>query len=238
MRNFNEASINSIESAGMLDGPGIRTVVFFNACSLRCLYCHNPETWCLGPNNTTTEKLFQRIKRNKSYFKNGGGVTFSGGEPLLHTEFIINLSKMLKEENIHIALDTAGINHTNDEIFKYIDLVILDIKHITKEGYKQLAGVDKFDESLSFIKKLNEFNKKIWIRQVIVPGYTDSLEYIKGLKKFVNKINNIEKIEFIPYHKYGESKYEKLNIEYPLKGLQDMSHTKCNTLFEEFNKIC
>ncbi len=237
MRNYNEASINSVETAGMVDGPGIRTVIFFNSCTLRCIYCHNPETWCLGENNTNVDKLFSKIVRNKPYFKNGGGVTFSGGEPLIHTEFIINLTKKLKEENIHTALDTAGINHTNDQILELIGLVILDIKHVTKEGYKNITGMDKLEEQDSFIEKLNKYNKKVWLRQVIVPGITDSIDYITKLNSYIKKINNVEKIEFIPYHSYGKEKYNKLNINYPLEHTKDMDKEKCDKLFKEFNQL-
>ncbi|MBP3799811.1 MAG: 4Fe-4S cluster-binding domain-containing protein, partial [Bacilli bacterium] len=124
-----KGSVNSIETMGLVDGPGIRTVVFFNSCLLRCKYCHNPETWKMGNKNMTVEELVGKVLRNKPYFKNNGGVTFSGGEPLLQDEFLLECCKRLKEENIHIAIDTAGYTPNNvDEILKYVDLVLLDIK--------------------------------------------------------------------------------------------------------------
>ena len=171
-----KASIDSIESFGLVDGPGIRCVVFFTGCKLRCKYCHNPEMWKKGKENYTPEELVNKIKRYKPYFKNSGGVTFSGGEPLLHSDFIIETAKLLKKENIHIALDTAGVGNGNyEELLKYIDLVILDIKHTNPQGYKNVTG-SQINEVEEFIKVLNKANKPIWIRQVIIPEITDNEE--------------------------------------------------------------
>ena len=136
-------SVDSIETLGLLDGPGIRTVVFLNGCKLRCKFCHNPEMFTKKENNYTPEKLVKKILRNKPYFKNGGGVTFSGGEPLLQSDFIIECAKLLKKENINVALDTAGVgNGDYKELLKYIDLVLLDIKHTDKNGYKKITGME------------------------------------------------------------------------------------------------
>lgn len=232
-----KASIDSIETFGLVDGPGIRTVIFFNGCNLRCKYCHNPEMWRKKDANYTPEEIAEKVIRCKPYFKNKGGVTFSGGEPLLHSEFIIEVAKILKKENIHIALDTAGYgNGDYDKILDYIDLVILDIKHTTKEGLKSLTGgdIEKVEE---FIKALNKKNKAIWIRQVIIPGVTDSLEYITSLAEYIKKINNIEKIEFLPYHHLGEEKYQVLNIPYPYKDKPEMDKDECQKLYEKFIQI-
>ncbi len=234
MKKCNLASIDSIESAGMLDGPGIRTIIFFNGCKLRCLYCHNPETWKMGKLNYTVDEVFEKIIKNKPYFRNKGGVTFSGGEPLLHSDFIVELSKKLKKEGVHIALDTAGVgNHNYDEILPLMDLIILDIKDIFSESYMSLTGYD-IKESLYFIDKIKEYNKKIWIRQVIIPGINDNINYIKNLKEFLKNINNIEKIEFIPYHEYAKDKYKKLNIKYPLEHLKSMDIDKVENLYKIF----
>ena len=147
------ASIASIETFGVVDGPGIRTVVFFNGCKLRCIYCHNPEMFLMGKNNTTVDELVAKILKNKEYFANNGGVTFSGGEPLLHQDFIIEVAKILKKHKIHIALDTAGVGLGNyDELLKYIDLVILDIKHTDSVGYKKITN-RSMDEINNFIDK-------------------------------------------------------------------------------------
>ena len=232
MRNY-KGSINSIETFGLVDGPGIRTVIFLNGCKLRCKYCHNPETWNLKEYNYTPEELVKIIVKNKPYFKNGGGVTFSGGEPLLQSNFLIEVSKLLKKENIHIALDTAGVGNGNyEEILKYIDLIIFDVKHITKEGYKDITNFE-IDESLRFIDADNKLNKKFWIRQVIIPTINDNEEYLLSLKDFLKNINNIEKIEFLPYHKLGKEKYEQLNIPYPYENIKEMDSNKCDELLKQ-----
>lgn len=226
MKNYS-ASIDSIESFSTKDGPGVRTVVFFNGCKLRCLFCHNPETWTKKEDNITVEELYNKIISFKPYFGDKGGVTFSGGEPLLHSEFIIELAKLLKQDNINIALDTAGVGNSDyEELLKYIDLVILDIKDYREDGYKKMTGLnmDKFKEFLELIQTLN---KKIWIRQVIVPGINDNKEYILGLKKYIKNIKNVENIELLPYHTMAIEKYKKLNIDYVLKDTKDMDINKC-----------
>lgn len=228
-------SIDSIETFGLVDGPGIRTVVFLSGCKLRCKYCHNPETWKMGKLNITAEELSKKIIRNKPYFKrNNGGVTFSGGEPLLQSDFIIEVSKILKREGIHIALDTAGVGNGNYEaILEYIDLVLLDVKHTNAIGYKELTG-GAIDETLKFIEVCNKLKKKIWIRQVIVPGIMDNDQYLDELVQFVRKIDNVEKIEFLPYHKLGDEKYDKLGIINPYRDKSAMDEEKCNKLYLRF----
>ena len=232
------ASIASIETFGTVDGPGIRTVVFFNECHLRCIYCHNPEMWCKQENNMTSDELVEKILHNKEYFSGSGGVTFSGGEPLLHVDFLIEVSKKLKEYNIHIALDTAGVGIGKyEELLNYIDLIIFDVKHTTQEGYKKVTRIDT-DESLKFLDVANKLNKKFWVRQVVVPGIMDNEEYLYSLKEFLDiNINNIEKIEFLPYHKLGEEKFNKLNIPYPCKGIPEMDKDECKKLYNTFMSI-
>lgn len=226
-----KASIDSIETMGLVDGPGIRVVIFFNGCKLRCKYCHNPETWVRGKDNMTVDEVYNKIMRCEPYFRNNGGVTFSGGEPLLHQEFIIELSKKLKEHNIHIALDTAGVGNGNySEILKYIDLVLLDIKHTSNEGYKYITGND-ITSVEEFISILNTTGIKVWIRQVVTPGITDTREYILSLKEYIKKINNIERIDLLPYHTMGIEKYNKLGIPYPLGGVPPMDKDKVNELY-------
>lgn len=229
-----KASIDSIETFGLVDGPGIRFVVFFNGCKLRCKYCHNPEMWQKRENNYTVEELFNKIKRYKPYFKNNGGVTFSGGEPLLHSDFIIELSKLLKKENIHIALDTAGVGNGNyEDVLKNIDLVLLDVKHTTKEGYKNITGVE-LKEVENFINTVNKLNKKVWIRQVIVPGIMNNEEYIDSLVEYLKHIKNIERVDFLPYHRLGREKYLTLNIPYPYEDKNDMDKIECDKLYKLF----
>lgn len=232
-----KGSIDSIETFGLVDGPGIRTVVFLSGCKLRCKYCHNPEMWVKGKNNYTPEELANRILRNKNYLKNGGGVTFSGGEPILQSEFIISVAKILKQEKIHIAIDTAGVGNGNyEKLLKWIDLVILDIKHTTKQGYHAITS-NSIDESKNFIEALNKSGKKVWIRQVIVPGIMDNEKYLRSLAKTVRKIKNVEKIEFLPYHKLGSEKYARLGLIYPYLNVPEMNKDKCAKLYNKFKKI-
>lgn len=230
-----KGSVKKIETMGLVDGPGIRTVVFLSGCKLRCKYCHNPEMWKLSTPNYTPKDLVAKITRNKPYFKrNNGGVTFSGGEPLLQFEFLIEVCKLLKKENIHIALDTAGVGNGNyDELLSYIDLVLLDIKHTDEFEYQELTGQQN-DESEKFIKALNKSNKPVWIRQVIIPGLMDNEEYLYKLKEYLKKIKNIKKIDFLPYHTLGKEKYKELGIDYPYKHLEAMDKQKCNELYNKF----
>lgn len=232
-----KASIDSIESFGLVDGPGIRTVIFFNGCKLRCKYCHNPEMWNKKEENYSVDDIVNKIKRFKPYYRDNGGVTYSGGEPLLHVDFLIELSKRLKEENINIALDTAGCGVGKyDELLKYIDLIILDIKHVEPSSFKNLTGFEK-TESLKFIDSLNRSNKKVWIRQVIIPDVNDSYEYIDKLHEFLKNIKNIEKVEFLPYHKLGSEKYIALNIFNPYKDKREMDKEKCDELYNYFENL-
>lgn len=232
------ACVNSIETFGLVDGPGIRTVIFLNGCKLRCKFCHNPETWSMGKANYTTDELVAKILRNKPYFKrNNGGVTFSGGEPLLQIGFLLDICKKLKEAGVHIALDTSGVGIGKyDEILSLVDLVLLDIKHPNKEGYKNLTGLG-IAESERFIDCLNKSEKPVWIRQVIVPGIMDNDEYLVELAKYLQKIKNIEKIEFLPFHHLGFNKYVELKLDNPLKDVPEMDTLKCQELHQKFMKI-
>ena len=230
MKEYNLGSISSIETMGLSDGPGIRTVIFLNGCKLRCLYCHNPETWNLKEGNITKEELVNKILRYKPYYKNGGGVTFSGGEPLLQINFLREVCEELKKHDINIALDTAGVGIGNyEDLLKYIDLVILDIKALTKEKYKYLTGYN-ISEFYNFLSICVKLEKKLWLRQVIIPGINDNIEYIKELAQFVKNIKGVEKIEFLPYHTMGISKYKELNMSYPLENVEAMDREKCKEL--------
>lgn len=233
-----KGSVSKIETLGLVDGPGIRTVVFLSGCKLRCKYCHNPEMWQMTKPNYTSSELAERIIKNKPYFKrNNGGVTFSGGEPLLQSEFLIEVCKLLKKENIHIALDTSGVGNGNyKELLSYVDLILLDIKHTDKNEYRELTGYD-IKESDNFIKELNKSNKPVIIRQVILPGLTDNIDYIKTLKQKIKTIKNIQKVEFLPYHTLGITKYQELGLNYPLSNLEPMDKEKCEKLYQEFIKL-
>lgn len=216
--------IHSIESMGLVDGPGIRTVVFFQGCKLRCAYCHNPDTWNPeGGNEITPDQLLKKILRYKPYFeKSGGGVTFSGGDPLLQPEFLLEMLKLCKEKGIHTAIDTAGYGFGDyDEILKYTDLILLDIKHVDDIGYKNLTGKSKIGLD-NFLAAAQNSDCKLWIRHVIVPGITDSKEHIEKLQEIIGEIKNVEKIELLPYHTMGTYKYEKLGVPYRLEGVEPM----------------
>lgn len=216
--------IHSIESMGLVDGPGIRVVVFFQGCSLRCKYCHNPDTWEYGGGEEyTASELVDKIKRYKPYFEtSNGGVTFSGGEPLRQPEFLIEALKLCKQEGIHTCIDTSGFGvGMYDEILKYTDLVLFDIKELTKENYKKVTLMN-IDESLKFLEAVQRNGTKMWIRHVVVPGSTDGEEHIRELKEFISTLNNVEKVELLPYHVLGVNKYEKMGIKYPLEGVEPM----------------
>lgn len=217
--------IHSFESFGTVDGPGIRFVVFMQGCPMRCLYCHNPDTWTTKCGKEyTPEEVAKRVLKYKSYISNGGGVTVSGGEPLLQAEFVTELFKILKEQGVHTALDTSGITYNEntakkiDELLNYTDLVLLDIKHIDDEEHKKLTGQSN-KNVLNFAQKLSEMGKDAWIRHVLVPKITDSDEYLKKLATFIKNLKTVKKVEVLPYHTMGEVKYEKLKMEYPLKGV-------------------
>lgn len=225
-------NINSEESMGLVDGPGIRYVVFMQGCQLRCLYCHNPETWdkdkkCI---QITPKQLIDKVKRFKSYYGNVGGITFSGGEPLLQPRFLLECLKLCKENSINTALDTAGVGFGEyDEILSLVDLVILDIKAVKEEDYKKLTG-----KPMKFFKKFLEdcqrLNKRLWLRQVIVPNLNDTEENIQNLSEFIKKIKNVEKVELLPYKTIGVHKYGDLGIKYRLEGVPDMDEQKCKKL--------
>lgn len=227
-----KGKIHSIESMGLVDGPGIRIVIFFQGCNLRCAYCHNPDTWNLnGGKEVTAEELFKRVIRYKSYFqRSGGGITCSGGEPLIQGEFLLEFLKLCKENGIHTALDTAGVAKGNHEdILKYVDLVILDIKHHNEKEYKYITGKD-IKYFYDFLQKLNKSNVEVWCRQVIVPGINDDEESIEGLSKFIKKIKDVKKVELLPYHNLGVNKYKELALNYKLKHVPCMDKDLCRKL--------
>lgn len=231
-----KGSINSVETFGLLDGPGIRYVLFFNGCLLRCKFCHNPEMFTLKENNVTVKECVDKILRFKPYFNNGGGITLSGGEPLLQVDFLIELCKALKKENIHIALDTAGVGIGKyEDILALVDLVILDIKHLTWEGYQDITG-HSIDEFKKFVEVLTKSNKDTWIRQVVVPNVHDNQKYMLMLQKYLGTLKNIKKVEFLPYHKIGDSKYEALGIVNPYKYKEAMDAKRCEELYNKYIK--
>lgn len=220
--------IHSIETMGLLDGPGIRTVFFLQGCPLRCSYCHNPDTQRIaGGNEMTSEEIVQTAKRYLPYYRHsGGGVTFSGGEPLLQGAFLLETLKLLKMEGIHTALDTSGFGQEKyfDEILELVDVVLLDIKHFDREEHQKLTGV-KMKGRDPLLNRLAAFKGKVWIRHVMVPGMTDSKKAMEGLYQSIRFLaKRIEKIEILPYHRMGLEKYEALEMAVPLKDVPEMDH--------------
>lgn len=231
--------IHSIETMGLVDGPGIRFVVFFQGCHLRCIYCHNPDTWLLRKGQeVSAQELFQKALRYKPFFqKSGGGVTCSGGEPLLQPDFLIEFFRLCKENDIHTALDTSGFGVGKyEEILEYTDLVILDVKHYSQEGHRMLTGRD-MDELWKFKEVLDGKGTKLWIRHVVIPDLTDSREHLENLKATILQFNNVEKIELLPYHNLAKEKYQELGLEYKLAGTEPMDKDKLAELEEILKEV-
>ncbi len=219
--------IHSFESFGTVDGPGIRFVVFLQGCPLRCQYCHNPDTWGAGGEEYSVEDVVTRAIRYRKYFGDKGGVTATGGEPLLQMDFVIELFTRLKAQGLNTCVDTSGITFKADhpvsvekhkKLLEVADLFLLDIKHIDDEKCKKLTGQSNAN-TLAFAKFLSENGKKIWIRQVLVPGLTDSEEDLEKTRAFIDTLQTVEKVEVLPYHTMGAVKYEKMGMEYPLKDV-------------------
>lgn len=217
--------IHSFESFGTVDGPGIRFVVFLQGCPLRCQYCHNPDTWGAGGTEYTVEEVVARALKYKNYFGDKGGVTVTGGEPLLQIGFVIELFTELKKKGVHTCVDTSGITFDPDnatsvekhkKLLEVADLFLLDIKHIDEEACKKLTGQSNA-HTLAFAKFLSDNRKPTWIRQVLVPGITDGDESLARTRAFIDTLASVEKVEVLPYHTMGVVKYEKLGLEYPLK---------------------
>lgn len=214
--------IHSYESFGTVDGPGIRFVVFLQGCLMRCKYCHNRDTWDLNDGkNVTVGELMQELQSYKQFYS-AGGVTASGGEAILQPEFVRDFFKAAHKEGIHTCLDTNGhvrkFDAVVDEVLDNTDLVMLDLKQINDEIHKDLVGVPN-KRPLEFARYLQERNQKTWVRYVIVPGYTDDDDSAHLLGKFVQDMDNVEKIELLPYHKLGVNKWEEMGLIYPLEGI-------------------
>ena len=217
------AKIHSFESFGTVDGPGIRYVIFLQGCHLKCKYCHNRDTWDInGGYYSSLDEILNKIENYKNYIMPNGGVTVTGGEPLLQVHFLIELFKKLKEKNIHTCIDTSGMVDITEDIktlLNYTDLVLLDIKHIDPIKCKDLVGVSN-EKELKFAEYLSQNNIDMWIRQVLIPGYTDDENDLRKLKSFIDKLNSVKKVELLPYHNMGEYKWKKLGLNYDLKDVK------------------
>ena len=234
MENKVVGAIHSIESFGSVDGPGVRYILFLHGCPLRCKYCHNPDTWANSKETMEmTPQALEKALKYKTYWGNEGGITISGGEPLLQIDFLIELFKLAKKEGVNTCIDTSGANFTREEPFfskfnelmKYTDLLLLDIKHIDSQKHKELTGKPN-DNILDMAKYLSDINKSVWIRHVLVPGISDVDEYLIELDKFISSLNNVKKVEVLPYHTLGTFKWEELNIPYQLEGVNPPSQER------------
>lgn len=226
-----QGRIHSLESFGTVDGPGTRFVVFVQGCPMRCAYCHNPDTWEMnGGTLMEPSYIIEQYERNKPFYR-GGGITVTGGEPLMQPDFLIELFTLAKEKDIHTCIDSSGIafNPDNaalieklDRLMELTDLVMLDIKHIDPEKHKELTAQPNTN-ILKFAEYLNEKHVDMWIRHVVVPGITDDDKYLFDLGYFIGAFTNLKALDVLPYHTMGESKYEKLGMEYKLKGVPAMN---------------
>lgn len=228
-----KGAIHSIETFGSVDGPGIRFLVFLKGCDLRCKYCHNADTWDYNSNDMrSADEILDFAERYRGYWGEDGGITVSGGEPLLQIDFLTELFKKAKDRGINTCIDTAlqPFNPDRESVFfskfeelmKYTDLLLVDIKHIDNEEHKKLTGCPN-GNILDGIRYLSEINKPVWIRHVLVPGITDDDNYLRQTRAFVETLSNVQKIEVLPYHSMGQHKFETLGIPYQLDGVQSPS---------------
>ena len=223
--------VQSLESFGSVDGPGVRYIIFLTGCAMRCQFCHNPDTWDMKTGTLyTTDELLEKAMKYRSYWKNDGGITVSGGEPLLQIDFLTELFRKAKANGIHTTLDTSGNPFTREEPFfskfnelmKYTDLVMLDIKHIDDEQHKILTGCTN-KNILDLARYLSDIKKPVWIRHVLVPERSDYDEYLIKLDEFIQSLDNVQKVEVLPYHTLGAYKWDELGYEYKLKGIDPPS---------------
>ena len=223
--------IHSTESFGAADGPGVRFIVFMQGCRMRCRYCHNPDTWKMdGGDEVTADEILKRALRFKPYWGKDGGITISGGEPLLQIDFVIELFKKAKELGINTCIDTAGNPFTKEkpffskfeELMKYTDLLLLDLKEINPSRHKDLTGFDN-SNIIEMAKYLSEINKPVWIRHVLVPEHSDFDEDLDALGDFIDTLSNVDRVEILPYHTLGKFKWENLGIPYTLENISPPS---------------
>ena len=229
--------VHSIQSLGAVDGPGVRYVVFLQGCPLRCAYCHNPDTWDFsGGQEREAAELVQEICRYKMYFGDKGGVTVSGGEPLMQPAFVGELFRLLHGEGIHTALDTSGVGNLEAarRVLEHTDLILGDLKFATREEYKTHCKAD-MEKILSFYRLAAELNVPLWVRHVVVPGRTDSPQAMAGLKAYIGShLANVQKVELLPYHLLGVPKYQRMGLPDPLPGVPAMDKARCAELQQRF----
>lgn len=236
-------NVHSIETFGSVDGPGIRFVIFLKGCAMRCLFCHNPDTWSgEGGTPMDSDELIEKALRYRPYWGKEGGITVSGGEPLLQIDFLIALFKKAKEEGINTCIDTAGQPFSRKEPFfskfvelmKCTDLLLVDIKHIDETKHKELTGHDN-SNIIDMFRYLDEIDKPIWIRHVLLEGYTDIDEYLYKTRAFIKTLSNVKRIDVLPFHKMGEYKWEKLGYPYKLKEVEPPSKARVENAISVLN---
>ena len=227
-RHMIRGAIHSTESFGSVDGPGIRFVIFLKGCMMRCRYCHNVDTWDPHSNDLrTAEELLDQAERYRSYWGKEGGITVSGGEPLLQIDFLLDLFRKAKARGINTAIDTAGQPFTREEPFfskfqelmQYTDLLLLDLKHIDPAEHRKLTGKPN-GNILDLFRFLSDIGKPVWIRHVLVPGITDDDGFLRKTREFISTLKNVQKVEVLPYHSMGEYKWKQLGIPYSLAGVE------------------
>ena len=223
--------VNKLESFGAVDGPGVRYIIFLNGCKMRCAFCHNPDTWAEGVGQEfTADELLKKALRFKPYWKKDGGITVSGGEPLLQIDFILDLFRKAKAQGINTCIDTAGQPFTHDEPFyskwkelmSLTDTVLFDIKNIDPAAHKELTGVDNAN-IIQMAQEISDMNIPIWIRHVLVPGGSDNDDYLRRTREFIDTLKSVERVEVLPYHTLGVPKYIEMGIPYRLEGVESPS---------------
>ncbi|MDD7498105.1 pyruvate formate-lyase-activating protein [Fibrobacter sp.] len=225
--------INKLETFGSVDGPGVRFVVFTQGCPMRCLFCHNPETWDFKGEDAfdiSAEDLLKKALRYQSYWGKDGGITVSGGEPLMQMDFLIEFFELAKAAGVHTCIDTSGVNFVRNEpyfgkferLMKSTDLLLVDLKIIDPAEHKKLTG-HPIDHNLDMFRYLDEIGKPIWIRHVLVPGISDNDQYLERTREFIQSLHNVQKVEVLPYHSLALAKYQELGIDYALKDAKSPS---------------
>ena len=230
--------IHSFQSLGTVDGPGVRSVIFMQGCPLRCVCCHNPDTWDFeGGEEMSTEVLVNKVLRYKTYYGNNGGVTVSGGEPLMQADFLVELFKKLKNYGIHTALDTSGcvLNDTVKELLEYTDIVLLDFKYTNEKDYFEYTKM-QMNQAKEFLNYLEEKRKRTWIRYVVIPDLNNNKESFEKIFALENQYSCIEKIELLPFRKLCIEKYEEMGIEFPLKDTPEAKQSFIDEIYKQFKK--
>lgn len=232
--------IHSIETAGTLDGPGVRRVLFLQGCPLRCLYCHNPDSRAFkcGRQTSSYEQL-RDLARNRSFLqKSGGGVTLSGGEPLAQPAFVKSIFEGCRRMGIHTVLDTSGYTgwRADDELLSYTDMVLLDIKHMEPESYKKLTSVD-LQPTIDFARRLAEKQIPVWLRYVLVPGYTDSPKHLQELAGFAAELGNVQRVDVLPFHNMGAFKWAELGMDYQLEHTPEPDQQSISMAQNAFREV-